>query len=70
MVDDDSEFDADGQAITEEAAEGMDLLTVVMHELGHILGLDHAADGLMAEALTLGTRSADAHDEVFSDQTW
>ncbi len=68
--DDDSEFDADGQAITEEAAQGMDLLTVVMHELGHILGLDHAADGLMAEALTLGTRSADAHDEVFSDQTW
>jgi len=32
----------------------MDLLTVVLHELGHTLGLDHDADGLMAETLAPG----------------
>ncbi|NLF70791.1 MAG: tandem-95 repeat protein, partial [Candidatus Anammoximicrobium sp.] len=35
-----------------------DLLTVIAHELGHVLGLDHAADedGLMAETLPAGVR--------------
>ena len=40
------------------AADRMDLLTVVMHELGHLIGYEHADDSsdLMAETLELGTR--------------
>ncbi|HEX7167002.1 MAG TPA: Calx-beta domain-containing protein [Acidimicrobiales bacterium] len=34
----------------------MDLLTTLLHELGHVLGLDHAGHGLMASALLPGTR--------------
>jgi hypothetical protein len=36
------------------SASGMDLLTVVLHELGHALGLDHEDDGLMAPRLAAG----------------
>jgi hypothetical protein len=55
----DAEFGAGGPA------EGYDLLTVVMHELGHVLGLPDldpgAAPGdLMAATLTLGTRRSPA----------
>jgi hypothetical protein len=32
----------------------VDLVTVVMHELGHVLGLDHDDDGLMAATLAAG----------------
>jgi hypothetical protein len=40
-----------------EAAGRMDLLTVVMHELGHVLGFDHTeAEGLMDETLEVGVR--------------
>ncbi len=43
------------------AADGMDLLTVLMHEIGHRLGLDDVAltddaHGLMAESIDVGTR--------------
>ena len=38
----------------------MDLLTVVMHELGHVLGYDHEDDGVMAETLAAGVRRTNA----------
>ena len=40
------------------AAGHMDLLTVVSHEVGHLLGYDHSADShdLMAATLPVGTR--------------
>ena len=51
------------------AAGGVDLLSAVMHELGHVAGIDHDAtgagsDGLMAGRLATGTRLdlADAGD--------
>jgi hypothetical protein len=33
-----------------------------MHETGHLLGLEHDAGGVMAEALRAGTRTAPAGD--------
>ena len=50
----------------------IDLLTVVMHELGHILGFDHKETGVMAETLAAGSRpiqSSDlsSYDLVFAD---
>src|SRR5262249_51616304 len=64
---DDSEFafrpdDGVRRAIDSTPANGrMDLLTVVMHELGHVLGLEDLDlaehnDDLMAEALVAGVR--------------
>jgi hypothetical protein len=34
----------------------MDLLSVLEHEVGHLLGREHEATGVMAETLTAGTR--------------
>ena len=60
----DEEFVAyDGylEAITEEAIDGIDLLTAIMHEQGHILGLEHdmedgEVDGLLALSIGEGVR--------------
>ncbi len=41
-------------------ANQLDLLTALVHELGHALGLQHAAgDGLMGTSLSPGTRTID-----------
>jgi hypothetical protein len=34
----------------------MDLVTVVSHELGHVLGFDHSATGVMESSLAPGVR--------------
>lgn len=34
----------------------MDLLTVVIHEFGHVLGFDHQAQGVMEATLQTGKR--------------
>jgi hypothetical protein len=56
---DDSEFRLPG----DQGEAGLaDLLTVLLHEFGHLLGHDHADDGLMGEALAPGTRLIPDHD--------
>ena len=70
---DETPFDDDEIAISGSAAGGMDLLTVVLHELGHVLGLDDTyagmdADDLMYGWLVSGKRrgpTADDADAVF-----
>jgi hypothetical protein len=77
----DEEFEPEGgqrRALADSAAANrIDLLTVIQHELGHILGLDDLdlgdhGDDLMAEALSLGTRHSpgDAVDAVFGSDEW
>jgi len=34
----------------------MDLLTVILHEIGHVFGIGHEEQGLMAETLSAGER--------------
>ena len=60
-------------ATTEQASSGMDLLTVVMHELGHLVGLEDLSDSnsLMNRDLSSGVRRAPSEadvDAVFA--TW
>ena len=52
----------------------MDLLTVVMHEMGHLLGQEHDDEGVMAETLATGVRRSGISsaqsallDQVFSE---
>ena len=42
-----------------------DLLTTVVHELGHVIGLDHSAEGVMSAVLNPGER-ADEIDNFFA----
>ena len=50
---DDSEFTTPGN---QGEQHRMDLLTALMHEIGHVLGHEHDEAGVMAETLTAGTR--------------
>src|SRR5260370_2371736 len=47
-----------GASPSSRAYGEMDLLSVVTHELGHVLGLDESNTGFMSELLVAGTRLA------------
>jgi hypothetical protein len=54
-------------ALPGSAAAGKeDLLTAVLHEMGHLAGRPDGGSGLMAGALGLGTRDLGALDQVFA----
>jgi hypothetical protein len=52
-------FPVGGRTSASNALERVDLLTAVLHELGHVLGFDHGSDsfdGLMLDELRAGVR--------------
>jgi len=62
----DSEFTTPGN---QGEQNRMDLLTVLEHEIGHLLGNAHEDGGVMAETLTPGKRPI-FHDAAFSQPGW
>ena len=57
----DEEFDPSGFALPGLAAQRMDLLSALVHELGHASGLHHGDTPWMADTLATGQRSAPAY---------
>ncbi|MDF1754815.1 MAG: autotransporter-associated beta strand repeat-containing protein [Verrucomicrobiales bacterium] len=50
-------IDSTPYELSESGFEGIDLVTTLMHEQGHVLGLDHDHSGLMEETLGEGERN-------------
>jgi hypothetical protein len=63
---DDSEFTTPGD---QGEQNRMDLLTVLAHEIGHLLGHDHEEDGVMQETLSQGERLT-LHGVDVNDYSW
>ncbi|MBW6493254.1 MAG: hypothetical protein K0B16_01635 [Burkholderiaceae bacterium] len=64
---DDSEFILSGDVLAaqgDSATGRIDLLSVLQHELGHVAGLGHVDDGLMATTLSAGVRTSLAPEDV------
>jgi len=66
---DSSEYslDANGNLVADESSTAfgrMNLLSVVMHELGHTLGYDHDEDGLMGDSLNDSQRLLPVIDDA------
>ncbi len=64
---DDSEFMRPGN---QGEQNRMDLLTVIAHELGHVLGFEHDDDGVMAETLAAGIRQMPGSDVLSVNQVF
>ena len=47
----------------------MDLLSVLMHEIGHLLGCGHDEGGVMQETLSAGERLT-PHGVAVNDYSW
>jgi Matrixin len=61
---DDGEFSTPGN---QGEQRRMDLLTVLEHEIGHLLGQEHEAGGVMAETLAPGIRQMPGSDASPAD---
>ncbi|MEK7217364.1 MAG: S8 family serine peptidase, partial [Chloroflexota bacterium] len=61
---DDSEFTTPGD---QGEQNRMDLLTVLEHEVGHILGFDHQETGVMEDTLATGTRKTPTGQWIVQD---
>ena len=48
----------------------MDLLTVLEHELGHLLGYEHDETGVMIDTLSAGTRRTPTPWPDVADADW
>jgi hypothetical protein len=70
---DDAEFGSGGPApadltATAAAAQGkVDMVTFFLHEIGHILGFDHATIGVMIATLPRGVRRLPVGDDATAD---
>jgi hypothetical protein len=69
---DDAEFaDLAGTQRSSAAANRADLLTTVMHEMGHVLGYEHSDSlDLMYPTLSLGTRRSPGGQSALSREAW